>query len=111
MSGIMPVTRRLPLLVPQSATSELSTGPPAKTVAGTQAEVSRAEVLQSVEALNRVLDPLNLSLTIKYDEARRTYGFKIVDRQTKEVIREFPFPGVLAAVRDAAQGLFVDQRS
>jgi hypothetical protein len=46
------------------------------------------------------------------DDGRQpTYGFKIVDRWTKEVIGEFPHTGALKTARDAVHGLFVDQHS
>lgn len=72
--------------------------------------MSKAEAEHTATTLNRVLNPLDLNLLIHYDDENHRYGFKIVDRKTNEVIREFPTPGVLEAARDALAGMFIDQR-
>ena len=107
MSGITPVSPRIP--VPDSPGGE--TVPQRETPARVPASLNRKEAEQTQQTLNQVLNPLNLSMEIQFDDAHNTYGFKIVDRVTKEVVREFPSPGVLVAARDAVQGLFVDQHS
>jgi uncharacterized FlaG/YvyC family protein len=111
MSGIPPVVRRT---APTEATAaEPVTAHPAaepKAAVPAKPAMSRAEAEHTVTTLNRVLNPLDLNLLIHYDDESHRYGFKIVDKRTNEVIREFPIHGVLEAARDAVAGMFVDQR-
>jgi len=112
MSGISPVVRPMPLTGPTvtEAASEIQLPPAGAPPAAAPLAMSRAEAERTVTTLNRILSPLDLNVHIDYDEENRRYGFKIVDRRTNEVIREFPTPGVLEAARDVVAGLFVDQR-
>ena len=109
MSGIIPVNHRT--LVPDVPGGEAVPHRETPAAAPAPAGLNRKEAEQTQQTLNRVLNPLNLSMEIQFDDAHNTYGFKIVDRVTKEVVREFPSPGVLVAARDAVQGMFVDQHS
>jgi flagellar protein FlaG len=113
MPGIPPVGRRT------TFTDTPATEPTAEAVrpqpeqppaSAAKAEMDRAEAEYTVKTLNRVLNPLDLNMQIQFDDETNRYGFKIVDRRTNEVIREFPTPGVLEAARDAVAGMFVDQR-
>jgi uncharacterized FlaG/YvyC family protein len=114
MSGIPPVVRRTPLTdapVAEPAADLLRPhAEPTKAEAAVKPALSRDEAEQTVKTLNRVLNPMDLNVHIHYDDENHRYGFKIVDRRTNEVIREFPTPSVLEAARDAVAGLFVDQR-
>jgi uncharacterized FlaG/YvyC family protein len=112
MSGIPPVVRRTPLTEPTvtDAAIEIQPPPPEAPPAASPLAMSRTEAEHTVTTLNRILNPLDLNVQIDYDEENRRYGFKIVDRRTNEVIREFPTPSVLEAARDVVAGLLVDQR-
>lgn len=98
-------------------------GPSAKTISieemteATQGEWEAASAAedpekldQAVEALNQVVNPMSLSFEISYDKERSRYHVKIIDQETKEVIREIPPKSVLRALSQVQGLLGVDHR-
>ena len=109
MSGVSEVSPRLPAPEPVKPEPVRRPEPAPAHVAQAATAAARQEVEEAVATLAPVLDPLQISLNIRYDEEARTYRVKIIDERTKEVIREIPNQSVLEAARQAARGLFVDQ--
>lgn len=109
MSGVSDVFHSAPTLEPSLAEIKRAAEP----VQPVEQDppVSHSELEQAVTMLNQVISPLDLSMSIRFDEAIQQYRVKIVHRQTNELIREIPARGVLEAARQAARGLFVDQLS
>lgn len=98
-------------------------GPSAKTISISEiTEVSQGDweaalaeddpekLNQAVEALNQVVNAMSLSFEISYDKERSRYHVKIVDQETKEVIREIPPKSVLRAMNQVQGLLGVDHR-
>lgn len=65
---------------------------------------------QAVNTMNQVVNPMALSFQISYDKERSRYHVKIIDEETKEVIREIPPRSVLQASHQVQGLLGVDHR-
>lgn len=66
----------------------------------------------SVEALNEFISPHNTSLRFSIDDESGTVVVKVTDKETKEVIKQFPSEEALdlAKALDKLKGLLVQQK-
>lgn len=71
------------------------------------------EVKQSVEKINKTIQTMNSNLQFSVDEDTKKNVVKVVDMQTKDVIRQIPSPEVLAIAKalDKLQGLLVRDKA
>lgn len=74
---------------------------------------SAEEVKQSVEKINKTIHAMNSNLQFSVDEDTKKNVVKVVDMQTKDVIRQIPSPEVLAIAKalDKLQGLLVRDKA
>jgi flagellar protein FlaG len=85
---------------------------PAKNVKATQ-EASRQALEDATEKVRRFLEPRSSSLNFSIDEESGIRVVKVIDNQTKELIRQIPSEEMLAIARalDSLQGLLVRQQA
>lgn len=83
----------------------------AKRTEETRAEDSRAELDRAVESVSKFVNNENLEFSVD-DETGRTV-VKLIDRETDEVLRQFPSEEMLQIARalDKLQGLLVHQQA
>ena len=72
-------------------------------------EVSDAEMKQLAEALNKAADAGNQQLRFEVDEETRHHVIKVVDKETLEVIRQFPGEELLNIRRALKESVEKDQ--
>lgn len=72
----------------------------------------RQNLQDSVEALNEFIKPQNTSLEFSIDDESGTVVVKVTDKETKEVIKQFPSEEALelAKALDKLKGLLVQQK-
>ncbi len=58
-------------------------------------EILKKEVNKLVEEINRRLNPLNKVLKVEIDRDLKIPVFKIIDKETKQVIRQIPLEEIL----------------
>lgn len=113
--GFQPAVKAsAPDVKPQSAESAVPVA-----VVSTQAVQQAAatpsveEVKQSVEKINKTIQSMNSNLQFSVDEDTKKNIVKVVDMQTKDVIRQIPSPEVLAIAKalDKLQGLLVRDKA
>lgn len=86
---------------------------PASAEARNDLEQDKRQNLQdSVEALNEFIKPQNTSLAFSIDDENGTVVVKVTDKETKEVIKQFPSEEALelAKALDKLKGLLVQQK-
>lgn len=85
---------------------------PAKTVKATQ-EASRQALEEATEKVRQFLEPRTSSLNFSIDEQSGVRVVKVIDNQTKDVIRQIPSEEMLAIARalESLQGLLVRQQA
>ena len=66
----------------------------------------------SIDALNEFIKPQNTSLEFSIDDESGTVVVKVTDKETKEVIKQFPSEEALelAKALDKLKGLLVQQK-
>jgi len=76
-------------------------------------QISPEELNQAINDLNKKLDMLNSQLRIETDEDTGIQVIKIVDKETKEVIRQIPPEAVLKVAKylDEVAGLLFDSKA
>lgn len=72
----------------------------------------RQKLQDSVEALNEFIKPQNTTLQFSIDDESDTVVVKVTDKETKEVIKQFPSEEALelAKALDKLKGLLVQQK-
>lgn len=86
---------------------------PANTDSQNDAKQDQRQNLQSsIDALNEFIKPQNTSLEFSIDDESGTVVVKVTDRETKEVIKQFPSEEALelAKALDKLKGLLVQQK-
>jgi flagellar protein FlaG len=104
---------------PASGTSAPAPAAPAQpSKAKVQAAVSAAsasaeELAKAVEAVNKSLDSRSQAIEFSIDDTDKRPIIKVVDQQTKEVIRQIPSEEMLDIARalDKAQGLLINHKA
>lgn len=94
---------------PSSAAIEL----PAKAVQAAKETVNPSSLKQATEKLNQAMRMMASNLQFTVDEETGIDVVKVVDSDTKEVIRQFPSEEVLAIAKafDQLQGLLVRDKA
>lgn len=74
---------------------------------------SRAEVAEAVRQANEFIKPVSDSIEFSLDQDSGKLVVKMVDLETRQVIRQFPSEEMLALARamDKLQGLLVEQKA
>ncbi|CAN5233967.1 N/A [soil metagenome] len=74
---------------------------------------SPSEVAQAVKSLNRAMENFSHGLEFSVDEDSHRTVIKVVDANTKELIRQIPSVEILeiAKALDQAQGLLIRQKA
>ena len=75
--------------------------------------VSREQLNQAIKATKDFVGPINSSLDFSVDEDTGSVGVKVIDKETKEVIRQFPSEEMLSIAKalDSIKGLLVKQKA
>ena len=87
---------------------------PANTDSKNDARQDQRQNLQSsIDALNEFIKPQNTSLEFSIDDESGTVVVKVTDKETKEVIKQFPSEEALelAKALDKLKGLLVQQKA
>lgn len=81
-------------------------------------EAQKTEILQAVEKVSEFTQSVSRDLEFEVDSSTGTSIVTVTDRQTDEVIRQFPSEEIMAIARfiveqapDTALGLLMDQES
>ena len=75
--------------------------------------VSREQLNQAIKATKDFVGSINSSLDFSVDEDTGSVGVKVIDKETKEVIRQFPSEEMLSIAKalDSIKGLLVKQKA
>jgi flagellar protein FlaG len=86
---------------------------PAKATASTPADATVEELKKAVNAVNKSLDSRSQAIEFSIDDTDKRPIIKVVDQQTKEVIRQIPTEEMLDIARalDKAQGLLINHKA
>ena len=103
---------------PDTATSANSpaatTQGPQDTPAATQnVQANREQLKEAVKATNDFVSLVNNAVEFSMDDDTKTTVVKVIDKNTKEVIRQIPSEEMLAIAKalDTVQGLLVRQKA
>lgn len=71
------------------------------------------ELDQAVKAVNDFVQPFNNALNFSVDQESQTTVVKVIDQNTKEVIRQIPSEEMLALAKalDTMKGLLIQQKA
>ncbi|NPA72048.1 MAG: flagellar protein FlaG [Gammaproteobacteria bacterium] len=64
-----------------------------------QRPVTKSEMLEMVDKANLALEQLDMGISFSVDEGTQSSVIKVIDRQTDEVIRQFPNEGSLKMMK------------
>lgn len=86
--------------------------PPAQSVKAT-AEASRQELEEATKRVQQFLEPKTSSLKFSIDETSGVRIVRVIDNETKDVIRQIPSEEMVAIARalESLQGLLVKQKA
>ena len=75
--------------------------------------VSREQLNQAIKATKDFVGSINSSLDFSVDEDTGSVVVKVIDKETKEVIRQFPSEEMLSIAKalDSIKGLLVKQKA
>ena len=75
--------------------------------------LTEKDVKQMSEALNEFMSKLNCNMEFSYHEKLGRFSVKMIDKQTKEVIKEFPPEKILEAMEKTREwiGLILDKKA
>jgi flagellar protein FlaG len=103
---------------PASGTSPAAPAVPAQQpakgkAAPTAGGATTAELAKAVEAVNKSLDSRSQAIEFSIDDTDKRPIIKVVDQQTKEVIRQIPSEEMLEIARalHKAQGLLINHKA
>lgn len=111
MQGEVPTSRTV---LPEIAkTSAAAIEMPSRAVEAAKEAVDPASLKQATEQLNRAIKLMANNLQFTIDEDTGINVVKVVDTETKEVIRQFPSEEILAIARafDKLQGMLVRDKA
>ena len=106
---IKPVTTRQPVdKVLTPAEKEEQKEQEARLQPGTMSE---ATVSQMTETFNKLMDKINVNLEFTYNKEVDMFNVKMIDKETKEVIKEFPPEEMIENMIKAKDwlGAFIDR--
>lgn len=85
----------------------------AQTKSDVQQKPSAQKLLDAVKSMNDFVDSINSSLKFSVDDKSGQTVVKVVDNETKEVIKQIPSEEVLAMAQavDKLKGLLVQQKA
>lgn len=86
---------------------------PANTVQAEQVATTQEDVDQAVEKINDAVRTFSQKLEFSVDKETETFVVKVVDKETKEVIRQIPSEEFLqiAKAMDKLQGLLIKDKA
>jgi flagellar protein FlaG len=101
-SALKPDDRAIPAPVPPARAPDSSSAPP-----------SREQVAAAVKRINAAMPAAAQSLEFSIDEDSKETIVKIVDQNTKEVVRQIPSVEALAIAKslDKMMGLLINQKA
>ncbi|UQZ84390.1 flagellar protein FlaG [Paenibacillus konkukensis] len=75
-------------------------------------EAAKQELMKSVDALNKLMQPNNTHLSFVLHEKLHEYYVQIVDNKTEEVVKEIPSKKILDMVAEMKSkiGLLIDEK-
>ena len=75
--------------------------------------MSREQLNQAIKATKDFVGSINSSLDFSVDEDTGSVVVKVIDKETKEVIRQFPSEEMLSIAKalDSIKGLLVKQKA
>lgn len=96
-----------------AATRLAADSPVVKEKPAEQPPVSEVQLQEAVNAANDFVRPINNGLEFSLDKDSHEMVVKVVDKATKEVIRQFPSEEMLAIAQalDKIQGLLIKQKA
>ena len=102
--------------ITESTAAAKSVAPPAETVAAVQQPTSipsMPQVAQAVKRINKMMESLGQSLEFSVDSDSQRTVVKVVDQETREVIRQMPTEEALqiAKALDQVSGLLIKQKA
>jgi flagellar protein FlaG len=102
-----PVQQGAPAAPPPAAT------PPTAHAAPPAAEPAPAELAQALKHINQAIKSMSPGIEFSFDEDAHTTVVKVVDVNTKEVLRQMPSAEALeiAKTLDKLQGLLIRQQA
>lgn len=109
----LPLSDRLPsapALPAQNAVGTQITNPVAQ-AAPSQKTYTREQVNQAVEAINKTIQAASQNLEFSVDKDMSVVVVKVIDQQTKQVLRQIPTEEALDIAKslDKLQGLLIKQ--
>ncbi len=112
-SSSIPLSDRLPsapVLPAQNITSAQIANPVAQ-AESTKKTYMREQVNQAVEAINKTIQAASQNLEFSVDKDTRDVIVKVIDQQTKQVLRQIPTEEALDIAKslDKLQGLLIKQ--
>ncbi len=112
-SSSIPLSDRLPS-APVSTTQHVAGTQIANPVAqaeSTKKTYTREQVNQAVEAINKTIQAASQNLEFSVDKDTRDVIVKVIDQQTKQVLRQIPTEEALDIAKslDKLQGLLIKQ--
>jgi flagellar protein FlaG len=101
------------VVVPDAKMSSAAVELPSKAVQAVKEAVNPSSLKQATEKLNQAMRMMASNLQFTVDEETGIDVVKVVDTDTKEVIRQFPSEEVLAIAKafDQLQGLLVRDKA
>lgn len=100
------------------ATTQLNTAgidnqPPPLATGGQAAPASREQLTAAIDATNAFVSSFNNSLEFTIDDDTGTTVVRIVDNETKELVRQIPSEEMLAIAKalDTIKGLLIHQKA
>ena len=86
---------------------------PDQVVGGRSQEVSEEVIEKRLEDINKILEKQQLETSYQKHEATNRLVIRLVDKETKEIVKEIPPEKLLdyAAGMDEVLGLFFDKRA
>lgn len=98
---------------PTPASSGIATQTEQSLPATQKTEASRQELEDAVKAVNDFLKPINNAIQFNLDDETGKTIVKVIDVETKDVIRQFPSEEMMSIARaiDKMKGLLVQQKA
>jgi flagellar protein FlaG len=95
-----------------SAIAEKASSVPVQ-IANPVQQTSPAQVSQALQSINKALETMAQNLEFSVDEDSRRTIVKVIDQQTKEVIRQMPTAEAveISKALDKLQGLLIRQKA
>lgn len=109
----LPISDRLPNthVAPTPVVPGSQTANPVQEAEQSQRTYTREQVNQAVEAINKTIQAASQNLEFSVDKDMSVVVVKVVDQQTKQVLRQIPTEEALEIAKslDKLQGLLIKQ--